>query len=116
MAAEAKHINKSLTFLEQVVVALGDRRRTHVPFRNSKLTHVLHDSLGGNCMTLMIANVWADLEQLPVSAVYAATVVVYAWRCCWRCCWRARARRRRRLGVRCVVRVFFTVCAAHAHV
>ena len=66
MAAEAKHINKSLTFLEQMVVALGDRRRTHVPFRNSKLTHVLHDSLGGNCMTQMIANVWGDLEQLSV--------------------------------------------------
>jgi len=66
VANEAKYINKSLTFLEQVVVALGDRRRTHVPFRNSKLTHVLHDSLGGNCMTLMIANVWSDLEQIQV--------------------------------------------------
>lgn len=54
----------------QVVVALGDRRRTHVPFRNSKLTHVLHDSLGGNCMTLMIANVWADIEQLQVRLPY----------------------------------------------
>lgn len=66
VAKEAKYINKSLTFLEQVVVALGDRRRTHVPFRNSKLTHILHDSLGGNCMTVMIANIWSDLDQLQV--------------------------------------------------
>ena len=46
---EAMYINKSLTFLEQAVIALGDRRREHVPFRQSKLTHVLTDSIGGRC-------------------------------------------------------------------
>jgi kinesin family protein 6/9 len=75
VANEAKYINKSLAFLEQVVVALGDRRRTHVPFRNSKLTHVLQDSLGGNCMTLMIANVWSDLEQIQVGLACACVRV-----------------------------------------
>lgn len=40
------YINKSLTFLEQVIVALADRKRDHIPYRQSKLTHVLRDSLG----------------------------------------------------------------------
>lgn len=53
MAKEATFINKSLSFLEQVVVALGDRTRDHVPYRSSKLTHMLKDSLGGNSKTLV---------------------------------------------------------------
>ena len=77
VAHEATHINRSLTFLEQVVVALCDRRRTHIPFRNSKLTHVLHDSLGGNCLTLMIANVWGDVDQLPVSTSIGSLECVF---------------------------------------
>ncbi|KAJ3342187.1 Kinesin-like protein kif9 [Gonapodya sp. JEL0774] len=51
---EAMYINKSLTFLEQVVIALADKRREHIPYRQSKLTNVLRDSLGGNCTTLVI--------------------------------------------------------------
>ncbi|NWY71389.1 KIF9 protein, partial [Erithacus rubecula] len=43
---EASYINKSLTFLEQLVIALADPKREHIPFRQSKLTHVLKDSLG----------------------------------------------------------------------
>ncbi len=58
------YINKSLTFLEQVIVALADKRREHIPYRQSKLTHVLRDSLGGNCNTLMIANIWAEQGQI----------------------------------------------------
>lgn len=61
---EAKSINKSLTFLEQVIIALASKSRDHVPFRQSKLTNVLRDSLGGNCKTRMIANIWAEKEQL----------------------------------------------------
>ncbi|EAS05652.4 kinesin motor catalytic domain protein (macronuclear) [Tetrahymena thermophila SB210] len=64
---EAKHINKSLSFLEQVIVALNDQMkkgvRIHIPYRNSIMTTVLKDSLGGNCMTVMIANVSSDLEN-----------------------------------------------------
>lgn len=61
---EAKYINKSLSFLEQVVIALASKSRDHVPFRSSKLTHVLRDSLGGNCMTRMVANVWTEKVHL----------------------------------------------------
>ena len=43
---EAMYINKSLSFLEQAILALADRRRDHVPFRQTKLTHALKDSLG----------------------------------------------------------------------
>ena len=53
---EAKHINLSLHYLESVICALqqGHRKR-HVPYRNSLLTKLLRDSLGGNCVTAMIA-------------------------------------------------------------
>lgn len=61
---EAMYINKSLTFLEQVVIALGDTHREHVPYRQSKLTHVLKDSLGGRSNMLLIANVWGEAEQI----------------------------------------------------
>jgi kinesin family protein 6/9 len=65
---EATHINKSLTFLEQVVVALGNKHRDHVPYRQSKLTHLLKDSLGGNCKTTMVANVWPEAKMLQETA------------------------------------------------
>ncbi|CAI9566207.1 unnamed protein product, partial [Staurois parvus] len=56
---EATYINKSLTFLEQAIIALADRR-DHVPYRQSKLTHALKDSLGGNCNTVLVANVYGE--------------------------------------------------------
>ena len=43
---EAMYINRSLSFLEQTILALADHHRDHVPFRQSKLTHALKDSLG----------------------------------------------------------------------
>lgn len=55
---EAKHINLSLHYLEQVIIALHEAskgKRAHVPYRNSMMTSVLRDSLGGNCKTTMIA-------------------------------------------------------------
>ncbi len=61
---EAMYINKSLTFLEQTVIALADRNREHIPFRQTKLTHCLKDSIGGNCNTLLIANVWGEAPQI----------------------------------------------------
>ncbi|KAJ3066811.1 Kinesin-like protein kif9 [Podochytrium sp. JEL0797] len=58
---EAMYINKSLTFLEQVILALSQKKpRTHIPYRQSKLTHVLRTSLGGSCNTLLIANIWGE--------------------------------------------------------
>ena len=41
---ESMYINKSLTYLEQVVVALSSKGRSHTPYRQSKLTHLLKDS------------------------------------------------------------------------
>jgi kinesin family member 6/9 len=57
---EAKYINSSLFFLEMVIVALYEKAtkgRAHVPYRNSMMTSVLRDSLGGNCKTIMIATI-----------------------------------------------------------
>ena len=54
---EARHINKSLSYLEQVVLALSDRKRDHIPYRQTMLTNFLRDSVGGNCKTVMVANV-----------------------------------------------------------
>lgn len=82
--AEAKHINKSLAFLEQVVLALtggaagnaGKPRgstagastpagsgSSHIPYRSSKLTHVLKDALGGHARLRLLACVWPDAEH-----------------------------------------------------
>ncbi|KAL0252122.1 hypothetical protein GEMRC1_001334 [Eukaryota sp. GEM-RC1] len=56
---EATSINLSLFYLEQVIMALSEKNkgRTHIPYRNSLLTAVLKDSLGGNCKTAMIATI-----------------------------------------------------------
>lgn len=57
LATEAKYINLSLHYLEQVIVALSEKSRSHIPYRNSMMTSVLRDSLGGNCKTTMIATI-----------------------------------------------------------
>ena len=57
---EAKYINSSLFYLEMVIVALHEKAtkgRQHIPYRNSVMTSVLRDSLGGNCKTIMIATI-----------------------------------------------------------
>ena len=51
---EAKIINKSLTTLGRVINNLTDGKSTHVPYRESKLTRVLQESLGGNSKTCLI--------------------------------------------------------------
>lgn len=51
---EAKNINKSLSALGNVINALTDGKSQHVPYRDSKLTRVLQDSLGGNAKTSLI--------------------------------------------------------------
>nr|ACE77688.1 kinesin-like protein KIF3A (predicted) [Sorex araneus] len=50
---EATKINLSLSTLGNVISALVDGKSTHVPYRNSKLTRLLQDSLGGNSKTMM---------------------------------------------------------------
>ncbi|XP_028398653.1 kinesin-like protein KIF6 isoform X1 [Dendronephthya gigantea] len=64
---EAKYINLSLHYLEQVIVALSEKSRTHIPYRNSMLTSVLRDSLGGNCRTTMIATLSVDRKNIDES-------------------------------------------------
>lgn len=61
---EAMYINKSLSFLEQAIIALADHRRDHIPFRQSKLTYALKDSLGGNCNTVLVANIYEEAAQI----------------------------------------------------
>lgn len=53
---EATHINKSLSALGNVMEAL-DRKASHIPYRDSKLTYLLQDSLGGNSRTMMVVTV-----------------------------------------------------------
>ncbi|KAK2861892.1 hypothetical protein Q5P01_001425 [Channa striata] len=50
---EAKNINKSLSALGNVISALAEGTKSHVPYRDSKMTRILQDSLGGNCRTMM---------------------------------------------------------------
>uniref|UniRef100_A0A6Q2WU24 Kinesin-like protein n=1 Tax=Esox lucius TaxID=8010 RepID=A0A6Q2WU24_ESOLU len=51
---EAKNINKSLSALGNVISALAEGTKSHVPYRDSKMTRILQDSLGGNCRTTII--------------------------------------------------------------
>jgi len=53
---EAQHINRSLSALGDVMEAL-DKKSSHIPYRNSKLTYLLSDSLGGNSRTVMVCTV-----------------------------------------------------------
>lgn len=67
VAREGKYINLSLHYLEQVIVALSEKKRDHVPYRNSILTSVLRDSLGGNSITSMIATVSLEPRNIQES-------------------------------------------------
>uniref|UniRef100_A0A8C9YC78 Kinesin-like protein n=1 Tax=Sander lucioperca TaxID=283035 RepID=A0A8C9YC78_SANLU len=51
---EAKMINKSLSSLGNVISALAEGSVSYVPYRDSKMTRILQDSLGGNCRTTMV--------------------------------------------------------------
>jgi kinesin family protein 6/9 len=67
---EAKYINLSLHYLEQVIIALHEQslgKRSHIPYRNSMMTTVLRDSLGGNCMTTMIATCAIEDQLIDVN-------------------------------------------------
>ncbi|CAI5716203.1 unnamed protein product [Hyaloperonospora brassicae] len=62
MLREAAHINKSLSALADVMEAL-DKKMSHVPYRNSKLTYLLQDVLNSSCKTVMIVNVGPTIEN-----------------------------------------------------
>jgi len=65
---ESKKINLSLSALGNVISALTDSHsRHHVPYRDSKLTRILEDSLGGNCKTTMIAMISPAIDSYSES-------------------------------------------------
>ncbi|KAF6029688.1 KIF3C [Bugula neritina] len=70
---EATKINLSLSALGNVISALVDGKSSHVPYRDSKLTRLLQDSLGGNAKTVMVANVG------PASYNFDETVTTLRW-------------------------------------
>lgn len=58
-----------MSCLGNVISALTDAKypNIHVPYRNSKLTRILEDSLGGNCKTTMMAMISPALDAFPES-------------------------------------------------
>lgn len=67
---QARYINQSLFYLEQVIHALGKKRTDpdyHVPYRNSMMTMFLRDSIGGNCRTIMLATIAVETQNMNES-------------------------------------------------
>ena len=60
---EAKHINRSLSALGDVMAALAQRNTKHVPFRNSKLTQLLQDSLCGQAKAMMFIHIAPEVTS-----------------------------------------------------
>ena len=58
----------------QIMLALSKKGGQHVPYRSSKLTHLLKDSIGGNCQTRLVACIWPDVVSRPSSSPLPALV------------------------------------------
>jgi kinesin family protein 6/9 len=79
---EARYINLSLHYLEHVIICLNKKAKgenVHIPYRNSLMTLVLRDSLGGNCKTRMVATMSAeegDIDESISTCHFAARVAL----------------------------------------
>ena len=74
-SSQAQCINKSLSALGNVINTLGKKKVEHVPYRNSKLTFLLQDSLGGNSKVMMFVNmspVSYNMNESICSLTFAA--------------------------------------------
>lgn len=72
---EAQNINRSLLSLGDVIQALR-ARQTHIPFRNSRLTYLLQDSLGKGSKTVMVVQVRRFLPHSEQQVVIETTQIV----------------------------------------
>jgi hypothetical protein len=61
---ETISINSSLTTLGKCIILLSNKKNTHIPFRESKLTRVLNDSIGGNAKTAMVVTLSPEISDL----------------------------------------------------
>ncbi|MCL4117961.1 UNVERIFIED_CONTAM: hypothetical protein GTU68_051955 [Idotea baltica] len=64
---EATKINLSLTALGKVIMSLVQGKGTFIPYRDSKLTRLLQDSLGGNAKTIMVATISGNSSNIDES-------------------------------------------------
>jgi len=62
-ASDCAYVNKSISYMQQLVVSLVSKETKHLPFRRSKLTYLLREAIGGNCRTAVLANVWPEKEN-----------------------------------------------------
>ena len=67
-SSETGHINKSLFALSNVINKLSEGKFSHIPYRDSKLTRILQNALGGNSLTAIVCNV------SPAALNYGQTV------------------------------------------
>lgn len=65
--SETSHINKSLFVLANVINKLSENPNAHIPFRDSKLTRILSNSLGGNALTAIICTIAPEISNIQLS-------------------------------------------------
>lgn len=75
---ESKKINQSLSALGNVIAALTDSKgKSHIPYRDSKITRILEDSLGGNCRTVVLTMISAANENFSENVKILTFIIFY---------------------------------------